>query len=82
MANEPGKSIADIAREIGISEKLLSRWRKEYSNKGILAFPGKGIEALTDEQRHIRDLEAKLRDAEMERDILKKAVAIFSKAPR
>jgi len=37
---------------------------------------------LSEEEQKIRELEKRLRDAEIERDILKKAVAIFSRAPR
>jgi len=38
--------------------------------------------ALTEEQKRIRELEEKLRDTEMERDILKKAMAIFSRTSK
>jgi len=38
--------------------------------------------ALTPEQKRIRELEKKLKDAEMERDILKKAMAIFSRTSK
>jgi transposase len=48
----------------------------------LLAFPGNGREALTSQEQKIRELEKKLKDAEMERDILKKAMAIFSRAPK
>jgi transposase-like protein len=47
-----------------------------------VAFSGRGNPALTDEQRRIRELEKKLKNAELERDILKKALAIFSSAPK
>ena len=50
--------------------------------RGELAFPGKGKEALTSQEKEIRELKKRLKDAEMERDILKKAMAIFSKAPK
>jgi len=45
-------------------------------------FPDNGIEALTPDQKRIRELEKKLRDTEMERDILKKAMAIFSRTSK
>lgn len=47
-------------------------------NNGTLAFPGHGIEALTPEQKRIKELEKQLRNAQVERDILKKAAAYFS----
>ncbi len=40
--------------------------------------PGKGNPKLTDDQREIAELKKKLRNAKLERDILKKAIAIFS----
>lgn len=49
---------------------------------GELAFPGHGKISLTPEQKRIRELEKKLKDTEMERDILKKAMAIFSRASK
>ena len=47
-----------------------------------MKFPGKGILKQTPEQKIISELEAKLKDAELERDILKKAIGIFSKNGR
>ena len=80
LAQEPGRSVSEVARNLGISKDLIYQWRKAMERKGELAFPGKGIEALTEEQKQIRELEEKLKDTEMERDILKKAMAIFSRA--
>ena len=45
---------------------------------GRTVFPERGNPKLTDEQREIAELKKKLRDVEIERDILKKAIAIFS----
>jgi transposase len=46
-----------------------------------VAFPGHGRQGLTNAEQMVRDLEKRLADVTLERDILKKAVAIFSKAP-
>jgi len=64
-----------IAEELGISVNTLSLWKKAVSESGQMAFPEGG---LTEDQRRIRELERELKDVRMERDILKKAVAIFS----
>ena len=80
LANEPGRSVSDVADKLGISKDLIYQWRKALERKGELAFPGNGVEALTQEQKRIRELEKRLKDTEMERDILKKAMAIFSRA--
>ncbi len=61
------------------SKYLLYCWRRQLQEQGVIAFPGNGKEALTEEQKQIKDLEKRLRDAEMERDILKKAVHVFSR---
>jgi transposase len=45
-------------------------------------FPGKGNLKLSPEQEKNHELEKKLKEAELERDILKKAISIFSKGGR
>ena len=82
LSLDPERSAAQVAEDLGISRELLYRWRKEYRRREELAFPGHGREALTPEEQRIRDLEKKLKDVEMERDILKKAMAIFSRTPK
>jgi transposase len=79
LTEEPGRTVSGVAENLGISEDLLYRWRRVQRTKRGLAFPGNGREALTREQERIRDLEKKLKNVEMERDILKKAMAIFSR---
>ena len=83
LCAEPGRTVTEVAENLGVGKDLLYRWRREYHlANGKPAFPGNGVEALTDEQKRIRELEKKLRETEMERDILKKAMAIFSRAPK
>ena len=82
LADEPGRSVSEVEESLGITQGLIYRWQKQLNTQGALAFPGNGIEALTPEQKKIRELEKKLRDSEIEREILKKAVAIFSKASK
>lgn len=52
------------------------------TKSGELAFPGNEKMALIADHERIRELEKKLKDKEMERDILKIAVAIFSKTSK
>lgn len=73
-------SVTELSEEYGIHVNTLSRWRREYLNSGEdLSFPGKGKEALTDQEREIKRLKKRLQDAELEREILKKAIHVFSK---
>lgn len=71
-------SVVEICRELDIPTSVLSRWRRESDAYGKNGFPGSGNPWLTHEQREIAKLKKRLRDAELERDILKKAIAIFS----
>ena len=83
LCAESGRTVTEVAQNLGINKDLLYRWRREYHNgQGKYAFPGYGREALTAEQKRIRELEKQLKDTEMERDILKKAMAIFSRASK
>ena len=77
---EEGRRISDVARELGVGENLLSRWKKKYEEGKIDPSPGKGrLSPEDDELRQLRRENTRLR---MERDILKKAVAIFSEEPQ
>jgi len=75
-------NISELARELGIRVTLLYKWRKEQEKFGKGSFPGKGNLKLSPEQEKIHQLEKKLKDVELERDILKKAIGIFSKSGR
>lgn len=81
LSNERS-NLSELARELGMKVSLLYKWRKDYQEYGEGSFPGKGNLKLTPEQERIHELEKKLKDAEMERDILKKAISIFSKSGR
>ncbi|MFS4432350.1 transposase [Chryseobacterium sp. S90] len=81
LSNERA-NISELARELGIKATLLYKWRKEYEEFGEGSFPGNGHLKLTAEQEKIHELEKKLKDVELERDILKKAISIFSKSGR
>ena len=74
--------ICELDRELGVTAPQLYKWRKEYEEFGQGSFPGNGNLKQTPEQEQISELERKLKDAELERDILKKAIGIFSKNGR
>lgn len=76
------KNLSELSRELGIHPTQLYKWRKEVEEYGSGSFPGNGNVKQTPEQERIASLEKKLRDAELERDILKKAIGIFSKNDR
>jgi transposase len=71
-----GKSDGQIERDLGISRGSIYRWKKAFAEEGEQAFPGKG--RLAPEQEQIRQLKRENEILRQQRDILKKAVAIFS----
>lgn len=66
---EEGRKMADVARELGIHYNLLYRWKKEHQS-------GRKHGA---DYNEILKLQKELREVQMERDILKKALSIYSK---
>ena len=70
------RSGAEIERELGIGNGCFSRWKQKYLSGGESAFPGHG--RLPPEEDESRRLRRELEIVCQERDILKKAVAIFS----
>lgn len=79
---ESGQTASKVSEEYGINIQMIYRWKKEYKNANRPAFTGNGNIALTAEQQEIHRLKKELKEMEMERDILKKAVGIFSKSDR
>jgi transposase len=79
LIEESGKSVVEIAADLGVSDNSLYRWRQEFRRDSEQAFPGKGRLKADDE--YVRQLERELKIVKQERDILKKAVSIFCKGP-
>ena len=69
-------SIQEAARELGVDPGRISKWRQRSKKADQ---PLASNNPLTPEQQQIRRLQRELRETQMERDILKKAVSIFSK---
>jgi transposase len=80
MSHTNGKSVAEVAADLGIHTKMLYRWRREAggAGPGKRVFPGQG--RARDEE--MAELQKRLKQAEMERDILKKAVTFFAQASK
>jgi transposase len=77
---QEGKSISEISRSLGISVDTLCTWRRRYKLYGDKAFQGPGIRLPKNEQQEeLRRLKKENAELKMERDILKKALSIFSK---
>jgi len=62
---EHGQSVSSVARALGMSEALLYQWRQSAGSDGA--------------SEQVKELLKQLKQAELERDILKKALSIFSR---
>jgi transposase len=80
MVLQEKQSAHQVAKNLGVSRGTLSTWMKEYKENGNEAFPGKGFLSPQDEE--MRGLKQSLRRAEMERDLLKKTIALFAAAEK
>jgi transposase len=79
LAQTSGKPIAHVAREVGTSDTSIHQWRKELAPHGSEAFPRSGHQTAQEEE--MRRLKRELELVKEERDILKKALGIFSRGP-
>ena len=80
LSYDSDRSIVEIAQNLGISPRLLYRWRSEQRQEGEDAFPGKGKTKPSEEE--VRRLRRELEQVRMERDILKKALSVFARPER
>jgi transposase len=70
MIIQQNRSVADVAKSLGVSESRLRAWRQAVLQQGSQAFPGSGHQTPLEEEN--RRLRAEVKRLEMERDILKK----------
>lgn len=77
LAQTSGKPIAQVARELGMSDTSIHQWRKELAEHGSQAFPGSGHQTAQEEE--VRRLKRELEMVKQERDIGNMAVGIFSR---
>ena len=76
---EEGRTAAEVERNLGTGSNMVSRWVREFQEDPEYSFPGQGKMKKPEQKMH--DLKKELERVKRERDILKKAVAIFSTDP-
>ena len=80
MVLEDERSVTDLSVDLDIHPNTLYRWVKEYRDQGEHSFRGNGN--LPPAEAEIRRLKRELARTKEERDILKKAIAFFSRDDR
>jgi transposase len=76
---EEGRPAAEVERNLGTGSNMVSRWVREFREDSEYSFPGQG--KIKEPAQELHDLTKELERVKRERDILKKAVAIFSTDP-
>ena len=76
LISEQGYQITEAARNLGVNENMLGRWKREIEGGGEEAAGMAGGAALQAELNRLRKENKRLK---MEREILKKAAAFFAK---
>ncbi len=74
-----GRKVKEVSEEYDLNDSMLRRWRRVYEIKSG-DFSKK--REISSEELEIKRLKKELQDTKLERDILKKAVSIFSKSDR
>lgn len=76
LITERGHSVRQVARDLDLRPDMLRRWRRQVEEDPEQAFPGLGRTKEAD--RELLEMRRQLQRVTEERDILKKALAIFS----
>jgi transposase len=71
------RSARSMAQELGVHENTIHKWVQQYTNDPDHAFPGSGN--LKPEEDELRRAQRRIRELEMEIEILKKAAAYFAR---
>ena len=82
LATVGDKSLAQVARELGLRPDVLREWKRQFSAAGspAEAFPGNGRTVGAEEE--LQRLRREVEQLKQERDFLKKAAAYFAKDQR
>ena len=80
LVTEKGMPVGKVARDLDIHPNLLHLWRRRFMKDGDKAFVGKG--RVQPEAAEIKRLRKELEKVREQRDIFKKALAVFSKQNR
>lgn len=78
LANQPGVTKSQIARELDINPNMITRWQRELTANGSKAFLGQGV--ARDEE--MASLKREVNRLRKERDFLREAATFFAKSPK
>jgi len=74
LMRQPGSTVSQVARDVGVGSNLLFRWRRELEGEGK-SFPGSGVAR----DQELLALKRELAKVKRERDCLRDAAAFFAR---
>lgn len=83
LSMQPGRNVRAIARELGISQSMLYRWRDRYHGRPALPLMTvpEPRRSLSEAEAEIRRLQTELLRMQERETILKKSLGILSETP-
>lgn len=79
LADEPGRTATDVAKELGIHPGQIYNWRTQFAKISSKQFrTSEGVDYTKEEKAEIRRLKKRIAELEQEKDFLKKATAYFA----
>lgn len=79
---EEGVKLEDLAGQYKVHPNSISKWRRQYLTYEEASFPGRGNKIMSESEKELADTKKQLRERELEVEILKKALGIFSSPGR
>ena len=85
LITENGLSVAQVARDLGVNENMLHRWKQQLGKQACGDVDGDDVDSVEmsqSEKAELKRLRREILVLRQEQEILKKAVGIFSQLPR
>ena len=81
LSLQPGRNVRAVARELGVTQSMLYRWRERYA--GVPANPAQSIghRSIAEAEAEIRRLQMELYRMQERESVLKKSLGILSETP-
>jgi transposase len=70
LATQPDMSVNQAALDLGIPNQTLNTWVRQSKRTDRPAFSGRGVHALTEQEKRIKDLERENAVLRQEREIV------------
>jgi transposase len=81
LITEGGKGVSQVARDLDLSVSVLQRWRRRFAGGPSTQTPPGNVKPASADSAETERLRKELAQVKEEREILKKALAVFSRRP-